>query len=262
MKKFLFFAAALLGLVACNNKGNEPINPGRQITLTATVDFGQGSNAPGRTVAPDTPIPTEVGSTVKFHWEKGDQILLIAMDASAECEIFTIMDDSIDGETAKFTGKELTNMNQYIVYYIGKNPSFEKLMAYLDHQTDSITYEANSFHPYVVGFGDEESILLDNFLTIFQIPLKGNATVGKLDYYMGDKETVHTTISFGTGLVLTNTATPVYFPINGVDQKGFTIKIYDTNDVCLLTKIVTDVSFFTEPNIYAFPDLTVNTAPE
>jgi len=262
MKKLLFFAAALLCLVACNSKdnalnGEQPIEPKGTVTITAKVEIGSGSQSPIRMVAPNLPISTTEGATINFHWEKGDQILL-KNSTSSECQVFTIIDNSINGNTANFTGTALTEMSNYTVWYLGKNPSLEKLMAVINPATtDSITYEANNFHPYVRGEGNETSIELNVFMPVFQIPLKGNATVGKLDYYMNmmGQKNLQTTMSFGTGLVLTDTETPVYIPVIGVSSSGLTIKIYDTNDVCLLTKTVSSLDVYS--TFFTFPALEV-----
>ncbi len=254
--KNLFFAAALLCLVACNNKGNEPVAPGRQVTISATIKMPSGENAPIRKVSPDASSLST--STITFHWEEGDKVLLCSNDFS-EKQLFTIVDNSIDGSTANFTGTALTDMSSYRAYYLGKNTSSEKLAALVGEGTDSISYEANNFQPYVFGSGDATSFTLNTFMTVILVPLQGNATVGKIDYYYGGKDVVSTTMSFGTGLALTNTETPVYMTLFAVSEGGFILNIYDTEEQLLRTDTVkSDVLYDNNGKLVKFDALTAN----
>jgi len=243
MKKFLFFAAACVALVACNNKdnalnGDQPIQPGQQITLTANVDFSQGSKSPIRTMAPNTPVPTTAAQTVNFHWEKGDKVMLISGDMS-EKQLFTIVDSSIQGTTANFTGTAFDDMSAYYVIYAGKDISEE-----LAEQILSCTYElnnaANNYN--IVAFsldGNESGFTLNSFATMLRLQLTGDGiTLGSLKYHIGDGEDrdLRTTINFGTdGLALSSTAQEVWVPASSVDSK-MTIKFYDTSGELIMKK--------------------------
>jgi len=239
MKKFLLFAAACVALVACNN--NEPKAPvsGKQITLTANVDFSQGSNAPIRTMAPNTPVPTTAAQTVNFHWEKGDKVMLVSGDMS-EKQLFTIVDSSIQGTTANFTGTAFDDMSEYYAIYAGKDISAE-----LADQILSCTYElnnaANNYN--IVAFsmdGKDNNFTINSFATTLRLLLTGDGiTLGSLKYYIGDSEAerqLKTTINFGTdGLALSSTAQEVWVPASSV-ASDMTIRFYDTGGKLIMEK--------------------------
>jgi len=243
MKKFLFFAAACVALVACNNKdnalnGDQPIKPGQQITLTANVDFSQGSNSPIRTMAPNTPVPTTAAQTINFHWEKGDKVMLVSDDMS-EKQLFTIVDSSIQGTTANFTGTALADMSAYYVIYAGKDISEE-----LADQILSLHYElnnaANNYNIVVFSLnGNESGFTLDFFTTTLRLQLTGDdITLGSLEYHKGhgEKKELYTTINFGTdGLALSSTTQEVWVPASGVDSK-MTIRFFDTSGKLIMEK--------------------------
>lgn len=242
MKKFLFFAAACVALVACNNKDNAlngdlPIQPGQQITLTANVDFSQGSNSPIRTMAPNTPVPTTADQTVNFHWEKGDKVMIT--DGDTKYSLFTIDDNSIQGTTANFTGTALDDMSAYYVIYAGKDISEE-----LAEQILSCTYElnnaANNYN--IVAFsvdGNESGFTLNSFATMLRLQLTGDGvTLGSLKYYTGYGAGIElkTTINFGTdGLALSSTTQEVWVPASSVES-NMTIRFYDTDGKLIMEK--------------------------
>jgi len=65
-------------------------------------------------------------------------------------------------------------------------------------------------------------------------------------------------MSFGDGLTLTNTATPVYMNVFFTTDNGFKIKIYGTNDSLLLEKTVNSaVLYNNNGKLINFPALEV-----
>jgi len=259
MKKILLFAAACVALAACNKDNIDTATAGRQITISASVQVPGVGNAPMTKVSPDSSSLST--STISFHWEAGDKVLLANSDFS-EMQVFTIIDSSINGATANFTGTALTDMSSYLAAYYGNNNPKDKFIEILGG-IDSLTYEANNFHPYVGGSGNAAGFTLNSFTPEIKIPLKGNATIGKLDYCTLDESTfvVATTMSFGTGLELTDKETPVYMPIYLAGGDGFRINIYDTDNQLLLEKTVTSsVLTDNQDKLISFPALTVNAA--
>ncbi len=102
-EKFIFFAAALLCLVACNNKDNEPQAPvfekGQLFTIGVSTG-NSGSHASGRTMN-----GIDAGATLNYTWEAGDQILVtIGTGADADTAHFTLTEGAGTAE-ATFAGK-------------------------------------------------------------------------------------------------------------------------------------------------------------
>jgi len=256
MKKFLFFAAALLGLVACNNKGNEPINPGRQITLTATVDFGQGSNAPGRTVAPDASSLST--STATFHWEKGDKVMLLN-SSGTEMQLFTIDDNSIKGDSASFTGTALTDMKSYMVVYAGKNISEAFVTSLFAGDPIELTNATNGYNIVAAcQDGNENGFTLSMFYNTLRLKLTGNVTLGSIKCYPNVTDKLETTLNFGTsGLALSSTAQEVWIPY-AVRNNDIIFRFYDTKGDLIMEKTTVKLAIRAETNdLVTFPELEV-----
>ncbi len=101
MKKIVLFAAAMLGLVACNN--NEPTAPafeeGQLFTIGVSTD-NIGSQAPGRTMN-----GVDAGSKLSYTWEAGDQILVtFGTGADADTAHYTLTEGA-GTKDATFAGK-------------------------------------------------------------------------------------------------------------------------------------------------------------
>lgn len=161
MKKYLLFAAALLGLVACTrNNADEPNAPKKQIVLTATVNNNGSANSPHR-VAPKDPT----AATVNFTWEEGDQVYVTSTDQS-ETQVFTLVPGSIspDGETAQFEGTALADMSSYTVHY-GYNPADE---------VHNVAYIENSFKPFIKGNGNNDGFTLDYFYPVLKFDVSAD----------------------------------------------------------------------------------------
>lgn len=166
MKKYLLFAAALLGLVACTrNNADEPNAPKKQIVLTATVNNNGSANGPHR-VAPEDPT----AATVKFTWEAGDKVIISNATGS---EVFTIDATSIspDGKSANFEGTALADMTNYTVHY-GYNPADE---------VHNVAYIENSFKPFIKGNGNNDGFTLDYFYPVLKFDVSA-------DYFWGAGE--------------------------------------------------------------------------
>lgn len=231
MKKFLFFVTACIALVACNQ--NEPTAPGRQVTLTATVNLGNGSYAPVRTVAPNTPIDTTAGATLNFHWEAGDKVII--KNASGK-STFTIVDGSISGNQANFTGTALSDMSSYNVYY-NYDPDATN--------PDTVEYVAGSFRPFINGTGNDDGFTLNTFLPVLHIRLILNENdpsdaIYYIRYYLGylTAESGHedpseflplATVMLANGISPADT-TDVYLPVSATDATGFTLEFLNINE--------------------------------
>lgn len=164
MKKYLLFAAALLGLVACTqNNADEPNAPKKQIVLTATVNNNGSANGPHR-VAPKDPT----AETVHFTWEEGDQVIISNATGS---EVFTIDATSIseDGKSANFEGTALADMTNYTVHY-GYNPADE---------VHNVAYIEDSFKPFIKGNGNNDGFTLDYFYPVLKFDVSADTYWGQ-----------------------------------------------------------------------------------
>lgn len=204
MKKYLLFAAAMLGLVACQNNDPENVAP-RKVTLHATVENGDAANGPHR-VAPVDPT----AATVNFTWEAGDQVA-IKTDAGS----YTLDATNINGNQADFEGEVAGDLTNYTAHY-GYVPS---------ETTQTIEYVAGSFKPCVYGEGHNDNFTLDQFFPVLKLQLIGASTLGKIEYLIGTD--VKATMTITDGIALTSTASVVYLPVADVAAAGFSLKFYD-----------------------------------
>lgn len=204
MKKFMLFAAALLGLVACQNNDPENVAP-RKVTLHATVENGGAANGPHR-VAPVDPT----AATVTFAWEADDQVIV-----KTNAGNYTLDATDINGNDANFEGEVAGDLTSYTVYY-GYNP---------DAASQSIPYVAGSFKPCVKGTGANDNFTLNQFYPVLKLQLTGAATLGKIEYLIGTD--VKATMTITGGIALTSTASVVYLPVADVASTGFSLKFYD-----------------------------------
>lgn len=218
MKKYLFFAAALLGLVACQNNDPENVAP-RKVTLHATVENGGAANGPHR-IAPIDPA----ASTVSFAWQEGDQVTIKTNAGS-----YTLDATNIEGNLADFEGEVAGSLDSYTVYY-GYDP---------DAAAHSIQYVAGSFKPCVYGTGAGESFTLDQFFPVLKLQLLGEnySPLNRIEYLIDNE--VKAVMTFTTPLPLSITASVVYMPVPAVDAAGFTLKFYDIKNKLVLEKATT-----------------------
>ena len=240
MKKLFLFAATLLGLVACN-KNEADINvPARQITIHATADMNNGSAASG----PHRIAPNDItASEVFFHWQEGDKVWVLNEDYS-EKQLFTIDNNSINGNQANFTGTALSDMSSYWVIYLDNMVSEETLMASMGEGPVTYNYNPDSKNWCFFGEGAEDNFTLDCFSIRMQ--LKGSCKLSKVTLiWMNDEEQdgydpATTTINFvhGSydGLQLSSTPVEVVMPLLISVRDGFTLRFYDTDDNLIMEK--------------------------
>lgn len=218
MKKYLLFAAALLGLVACTrNNADEPNAPKKQIVLTATVNNNGSANGPHR-VAPKDPT----AATVNFTWEAGDEVIISNATGS---EVFTIDATSIsaDGKSANFEGTALADMSSYTVHY-GYNPADE---------VHNVAYVENSFKPFIKGEGNNDGFTLNDFYPVLKFEVSAYEPYGKEDFnllyinYSLDKSfynpnrEVKVVLTGVNKLMKFTTPVTIYLPVLETSAEGF-----------------------------------------
>lgn len=261
MKKFFLFAATLLGLVACN-KNEADINvPARQITIHATADMNNGSAASG----PHRIAPNDItASSVSFHWQEGDKIWVFKPDFS-EKQLFTIVNSSINGNQADFTGTALSDMSLYYVAYDDNNANEEMLMALASGAPATLNYRPDGKNWVFSGYGMADNFSITSHATV-RMQLKGSCKLGKVTYLCMSEnpgEYLPTAMSINfvhgeyDGLQLSETPIEVTLPLSSIFPYGFTIRFYDTDDNLILEKSKTGDSFYNAFTNYALVNLGV-----
>ncbi|MBQ0136404.1 MAG: hypothetical protein KBS40_00145 [Bacteroidales bacterium] len=261
MKKFFLFAATLLGLVACN-KNEADINvPARQITIHATADMNNGSAASG----PHRIAPNDItASSVSFHWQEGDKIWVFKPDFS-EKQLFTIVNSSINGNQADFTGTALSDMSLYYVAYDDNNANEEMLMALASGAPATLNYRPDGKNWVFSGQGIADNFSIKSHSTV-RMQLKGSCKLGKVTYLCMSKnpgEYLPTAMSINfvhgeyDGLQLSETPIEVTLPLSSIAPYGFTIRFYDTDDNLILEKSKTGDSFYNAFTNHALVNLGV-----
>ena len=243
MKKVMCFAAALSVFVACSKKENAFSEPGQQVPLHATVDNTvKGLN---NVSSLDSSV-----TTVNFVWQAGDQVII---KNGTEASTFTIVGSETGDVNAEFSGTALSDMTNYEVYY-GYDPG---------QTSQTIPYIEGSFRPCIMGNGHDDGFSLNEFFPVLKFQLKGEVTLGKMEYYIGAD--LMATMPFPGGLALNETApAKVYFPVANVDAAGFTLKFYDNADTPTLIMVKNSTANLTGESgmVFAFPELEVKAAPE
>lgn len=261
MKKFFLFAVTLLGLVACN-KNEADINvPARQITIHATADVNNGSAASG----PHRIAPNDItASSVSFHWQEGDKIWVFKPGFS-EKQLFTIVNSSINGNQADFTGTALSDMSSYYVAYDDNNANEEMLMALASGAPATLNYRPDGKNWVFSGYGMADNFSITSHATV-RMQLKGSCKLGKVTYLCMSEnpgEYLPTAMSINfvhgeyDGLQLSETPIEVTLPLSSIFPYGFTIRFYDTDDNLILEKSKTGDSFYNAFTNYALVNLGV-----
>lgn len=193
MKKYLLFAAAMLGLVACDKKdANAPIEPGKKVVLHATVDNrNNGANGPHR-IASNGYADAFDGT---FKWEEGDQVLVVNAYDSDDRSTFTVIASTINGNQADFEGVELAGgMSDYYVFYGFDPQAVESSTTPLSVSLDGANEIPQTFKPYIEGEGHDLSFSLDAFHPVLNLKLwtindDYGFNLSKIEYWVyGDEE--------------------------------------------------------------------------
>jgi len=216
MKKFLLFAAACVALVACKN-GTESIQnePLPVVTISASMDFNQEAQSCIRRITPDDPT----ASTVNFSWEAGDQVII---KNNSGTSTLTIVNSSISGNKADFTGTALSDMSSYEVYYGYKNG--------LDAVQDLPYLKDSTFRPFIQGEGNSTGFNLNSFMPVLKINIVGGqidtAVVDSIIYTIGSDKKAK--MSLPTIHVGKKSSFSLYFPVPQTNNSttNFTLYVY------------------------------------
>ncbi len=248
MKKFMYFAAALLVLVGCNknsqeNKENAPENYG---TIIGTIELPK---TPNKIAAPDRWEDKTEAFTMQ--WEEGDEIYIYN---TQDCKL--LKNPSIAENIATFEGDLLPDMTKYKVAY-GYNPKATGVTTF------DVPYVKDNYRPFADGTGEAYDFTIANFGPVIGLQLKGDGALTKIEVVLkdADKKTLATyTMTFDKALTLdATTATKVYFPIQYKEDATLAISFYKTEnsaDVLIMTKS-TDMP---KPGtVTTYPELTLPT---
>lgn len=210
MKKLLYFAAALLVLVGCNeSKKNVPAH---LVTITGGIEL-KSQQGPSKVIAREGWEDVAVGDDVEFIWEEGDVIAVLSSDFQ-EIKSFTVSKILEGGAIAEFTGEPLSGgMESYLTAYPYKFGEAYKTMNAEGKDDLLVAFARNQQYtgklkPDGLGNGESSSFTINSFMPIIDLSLTGNVTLGKIDYYFmgitGYAREADASISMGDGLLLTD----------------------------------------------------------
>ena len=222
MKKFMYFAAALLVLVGCNKKDNAlnnapegtPFEKGQQVTLTVGAGAQQG---PNRVAG----VENTTDNQIDFKWEENDKILV---KVSQKTAIFTLTTGE-GTETGTFSGVMPASGTTFDIQYPIETPNLSAQVYTTDKPipADKMAFAAEGC---VLG----ESATLTAQYAMVQLNLFGtDKTVGKIVFT--DKTNIPAksyTLTCG-GVVIgatSATATPFYMVVPA-DTYQFEAEIWD-----------------------------------
>ena len=253
MRKFMYFAAALLVLVGCNKKDNSIENtPKEVVTIKGSIELPQ---TPHKIAAP-TGWENEIDPFTML-WEEGDKIYIYNEGDEANRQEFILAtgEGSNDGT---FAGTTLPNMSAYKVAY-GYDPA-------LTSTEYTVSYIEGNYRPFAEGAGTNYDFAINNFGPVIGLQLKGDGAFSKIEVALlnNSKATLATyTMTFAEALTLTEEVTKVYFPIQAKEGAvKIAISFYkkvNSEEVLTLTKTTNVPS---ANNVTTFPVLTFQSAYE
>ncbi len=262
MKKFMYFAAALLVLVGCNKKENAKENaPQNLVTITGGIKIAS-QDGPNKVVAKPGWESVEDRGDVEFIWEAGDEIAVVNSDKT-EVKKFTVLEISQDKQTATFIGEPLSGGMEgyYSVYY----PYEWGAAAIIDEEAEADVFANQQYSDKLRPIGRDfwatdgsfELYLYD----VIDLSLTGSVKLGKIMYHIeegGEWDTPYDiTLSLGDGLQLTDQPQHVTFvPFIYLAGKEFKLSFYDTDDLFIMEK-TGSIDSWNESQIFSFPTLRV-----
>ncbi len=173
MKKFMYFAAALLVLVGCNknsqeNKENAPENYG---TISGKIELPK---TPNKIAAPDGWATATEAFTMQ--WEEGDEIYIYNKSGSQ-----LLQNPSITDNIATFEGDLFPDMTEYKVAY-GYNPQAIDVTAF------EVPYIEGNYRPFADGTGKAFEFTIANFGPVIGLQLKGTDALTKIEVVLIDNK--------------------------------------------------------------------------
>lgn len=250
MKKLLYFAAALLVLVGCNERDKKaPANYG---AISGKIELSQCANVPAHKItAPEGWAAEE--SHFTMQWESTDAIYIYN---GQDCK--QLSNPSITSNIATFEGNLLDDMSTYKVAY-GYNPNGTATAF-------DVPYIEGNYRPFADGEGGNNNFTINKFGPVIGLRLKGTDALSKIEVVLIDdaEKTLATyTMTFAETLELnTTTATMVYVPIQAkVGATTMAIHFYkkvNSKDVMIMSKATQTMPKANTVNI--FPELTMDPA--
>lgn len=222
----MYFAAALLVLVGCNNKDNAlnntpegtPFKKGQQVTLT----IGAGNNANQVTPRKVTGIDNTTDGLIEFRWEEDDQILV---RVDQETAVFTLISEP-GLEYGLFSGTMPADGSTFDIQYPINEPNITKQVYTTEKPipADSMLFAATN-----CTLDNEATLLAQN--AMLQLNLYGtDKTVGMIIFKNITVEPAVSDTLICTGgktIDATSTeATPFYMIVPAGEYK-FEVEVYD-----------------------------------
>ena len=238
MNKLLYITAILIAVVSCTSQVEQVSTPfvaGQEVTLCATMPSGQAVNhlpSKQRISGKDTHPTDPTQGSISLSWDKGDEVLVTVGGKSA---VFTL-ESGARTNNATFTGTMPTDGNTFHVTYP---------INYTDDVLSHQTYTANGFGKGLMKMSTKIPGTLDDGFTLsadnalLGLKLQGDANVSKIVLTQKDNDDNaenDKTYTLDCSTQVVNTADGALFYIvvpAGTWSKGFTIEVYNDNDVVI-----------------------------
>lgn len=224
MKNIFILAVAIAALAGCTKSPNLTDIPSSHII--------KGKVTP---MTPSTKVTaTDItASKVEFKWESGDQVAYLAGTEDEPILVIATCTDPANGTFELEASTDIVEGEEYQVIY--PVPDADLLPTTKEERRNGNIATKH----IIAGSGSLSGFCLDQHCPVVHLPLKGSATVGKIELLpLCDDEY---TLEFGTiqtcganGVALGSETTDFYISMNTADTiediTYFKIKVYDTDN--------------------------------
>lgn len=252
-KSLIMIAAALFIFAGCQKEASV-----MESTSNNVIHIGVKQLAPPTKVAADD-ISAQV---VTFHWEEGDEVAFFPTDDDKNITIFKCVNASTK-EFTKQSGSELDPTKNYGFYYPANFYDGEIYHDSAYHEVYRSNQIPKEHFIYGLGQGSSDEFTLNNHNNLLHLALKGNVTIGKIEYHFGYGSNPSAVLDCGIEGVQLNTGTPTNFYIdiqNYPSTNSFSFVFKDIQGNTIQTTLSSfALSEYKERwnNIIDFPELEV-----
>ena len=228
MKKILSLLTTLLLLASCSQEElGTPFYAGQEVSISAAFSNSHPANNGKQRIS-----GKDSGSKINLSWDEGDEILVTVGDKSA---VFTLSSGA-GTNNAIFSGTMPADGSNFHVSYP---------IDYTDEVLTNQTYTADGFGKGLMKMSTKSAGTLDEGFTLsadnalLGLKLQGDANVSKIVLTQKDNDDNaenDKTYTLDCSTQVVNTADGALFYIvvpAGTWSKGFTIEVYNDNDVVI-----------------------------
>ena len=246
MNKILSILLALLLLASCSQEElGTPFYAGQEVSISAAFSSSNDNDGKKRISGKDNV------DRIDLTWDEGDEILVTVGDKSA---MFTLSSGA-GTNNATFTGTMPADGSNFHVSYP---------IDYTDEVLTNQTYTADGFGKGLMKMSTKAAGTLDKGFTLsadnslLGLQLQGDATVSKIVLTNNDNQNTYT---LDCSAQTVNTADGALFYIvvpAGTWSKGFTIEVYNDNDVVIEKREKTTEIVFSAGQALMMPEVEVH----